>query len=92
MPSLRKFTSSCVCVPPYSVLAATISSPASQMFSIAIICAAIPLEVATAARPFSNAAMRSSKTATVGFDKREYTLPKVCRLNKLAACSALSKT
>ena len=50
------------------------------------------LPVATAARPPSKAAIRSSSTATVGLDKREYTLPKVCRLNKLAACSALSNT
>jgi len=55
MPSLRKLTSSWVWVPPYSVRAATIWSPASTTLSRA----AIPLDTATAARPPSSAAMES---------------------------------
>ncbi len=54
--------------------------------------AAMPLALATAARPPSSAATRSSSAATVGLLRREYTLPKVCRLNRAAACSALSNT
>ena len=92
MPRRPKPTPSCPTVPPYSVLAATMWSPFFRMASSAVICAAMPLAQARAARPFSSAAMRSSSTATVGLEMRLYTLPNVCRLNRLAACSALSKT
>ena len=63
-----------------------------SIHSKAHICAAWPELVASAARPDSNAATRSSKTDTVGLDSREYTFPNVCKLNKLEACSAESKT
>ena len=53
-------------MPPYSVLAATIWSPAFRRASRAVICAAMPLAQASAARAFSSAATRSSNTATVG--------------------------
>ena len=58
-------------VPPYSVLEATNSSPASISETSAMCCAACPEAVATAPMPFSRAAMRSSNTATVGFMMRE---------------------
>jgi hypothetical protein len=45
-------------------------SPFSRMLRKATISAAWPEAVATAARPFSNAATRSSNTAVVGFDRR----------------------
>ena len=51
--------------------AETISSPSRRMVSRAHICAAWPEEAASAARPPSSAAMRSSNTATVGFEIRE---------------------
>ena len=41
-------------------------SPATAKFAMAMNCAAWPEEVATAAMPFSRAAMRFSKTSTVG--------------------------
>ena len=60
-------------------------SPFCASVKSAVICAAIPVAAASAARPPSRAATRSSKAATVGFEMREYTLPNVCRLNRLAA-------
>ena len=45
-------------------------SPRLTMFRNATISAAWPEAVATAARPPSSAAMRSSNTAVVGFDSR----------------------
>ena len=92
MPNFFRFTASIVTLPPYSAPAATTWSPAVSRVISAIASAAMPLALATAARPPSSAATRSSSAATVGFDSREYTLPKVCRLNRLAAWSALSKT
>ena len=71
MPIFLSVTSSCVSVPPYSVRAATISSPCSATLSSATNCAAMPVAAATAARPPSSAATRSSSTATVGLDSRE---------------------
>ena len=92
MPNFFRFTASIVTVPPYSAPAATMWSPACRMVISASASAAMPLAAATPARPPSSAATRSSSAATVGLDRREYTLPKVCRLNRLAACSALSNT
>jgi hypothetical protein len=66
MPRREKPMPSCPTVPPYSVLAATMWSPAFRMASSAVICAAMPLAQASAARAFSSDATRSSKTATVG--------------------------
>ena len=60
-------------------------SPFCASVRSAIICAAMPVAAASAALPPSSAATRSSNAATVGFEMREYTLPKVCRLNRLAA-------
>ena len=71
MPILRNCTSNWLMVPPYRVLEATNSSPASISETSAMCCAAWPEAVATAPMPFSNAAMRSSNTATVGFMMRE---------------------
>ena len=42
IPIFRNVTSNCEYVPPYSVLAETISSPASNIVSKAVICADIP--------------------------------------------------
>ena len=92
MPNFARLTASIVTEPPYSEPAATMWSPCCRIVISAIVSAAMPLADATAARPPSSAAQRSSSAATVGFDKREYTLPKVCRLNSDAAWSALSKT
>jgi hypothetical protein len=74
------------------VEAETMWSPASASVSITAISAAWPVAAATAARPPSSAATRSSSTAVVGLERRVYTLPNVCRLNRLAACSAESNT
>ena len=92
MPNLRRFTASKLTVPPYKADAATTWSPACSKVVKAMVSAAMPLAEASPARPPSKAATRSSRAATVGLDRREYTLPKVCRLNKAAACSALSNT
>jgi hypothetical protein len=92
MPSFLRFTASMLTEPPYNAPAATMWSPCCSKVIKAIASDAMPLADASAARPPSSAATRSSSAATVGFDKREYTLPKVCRLNRLAACSALSNT
>ena len=70
MPSFLKFTLSMVFVPPYTLAEETTWSPLSRMLRNATISAACPEAVATAARPFSIAATRSSKTAVVGFDRR----------------------
>ena len=69
-PNLRKLTSNCVYVPPYRVLADTISSPASSRLLTAMNCAACPEDIASAATPFSSDATRSSRTAVVGFMMR----------------------
>ena len=71
MPSFFRFTPSSVCVPPYSVEAETMWSPALHSVRIAVASAAWPVAVASAARPPSIAAMRSSNTATVGLEMRE---------------------
>ncbi len=92
MPMRGKLTASMVMLPPYRLLAATTWSPCCSKVVNSSDSAAMPLAVATAARPPSSAATRSSNAATVGLLRREYTLPKVCRLNKLAACSASSNT
>ena len=92
MPNLARLTASMVTEPPYKAPAATTWSPACKMVMSAMVSAAMPEALATAARPPSSAATRSSSTATVGLLRREYTLPKVCRLNRDAACSALSNT
>ncbi len=46
-------------------------SPGCTMARIPVSWADMPLAVASAARPFSSAAMRSSSTATVGLLMRE---------------------
>ncbi len=71
MPSFFRFTPSSVCVPPYSVEAETAWSPAWSSVMIATASAAWPVAVASATRPPSRAATRSSRTATVGFEIRE---------------------
>ena len=58
-------------VPPYKLLSATISSPASATFRIEKAIAAIPEDNATAAVPPSSSATRCSNTSTVGFMMRE---------------------
>jgi hypothetical protein len=57
-------------VPPYSLAAETMWSPARAMFSSARADAACPLATATAAKPFSRSASRSSTTDVVGLDNR----------------------
>jgi len=52
---------------------------------MAMCMAAMPLAVHTAPTPPSNAARRSSSTATVGFEIRLYTYPGRSRLNSAAA-------
>ena len=47
--------------------------------------AACPLAVPIAPTPPSSAATRSSSTATVGFEMREYTCPARSMLNSAAA-------
>ena len=71
MPNLRRFTASIVTLPPYSAPAATTWSPACRIVISAIASAAMPLALATAARPPSSAATRSSSAATVGLLSRE---------------------
>ncbi len=71
MPSFFRFTPSSVCVPPYSVEADTTWSPALHSVRMAVASAAWPVAQASAARPPSSAATRSSSTATVGFEMRE---------------------
>ena len=66
MPSRPKPMPSCPTVPPYSVDAATMWSPVFRIARIAVICAAMPVAQASAARPPSSEATRSSSTATVG--------------------------
>ena len=60
-------------------------SPAEQIVKSAENNAAIPELVAVAAAASSNAATRCSKTATVGFDIREYKCPPTSILYKAAA-------
>ena len=71
MPNLARFTDSIVTLPPYSAPAATTWSPACSSVISAIASAAMPLALATAARPPSSAATRSSSAATVGLLRRE---------------------
>ena len=66
MPSREKPMPSWPTLPPYSVEAATMWSPAFRIASSAVICAAMPVAQASAARPPSSEATRSSSTATVG--------------------------
>ncbi len=70
MPKFLKFTASIVYVPPYTFADETTWSPLFRILRNATIPAACPLAVATAARPPSIAAMRSSNTAVVGFERR----------------------
>jgi hypothetical protein len=62
-------------------------APAPISVAIARCSAAWPLAVPIAPAPFSSAATRSSKTATVGFEIREYTWPARSMLNSAAAWS-----
>jgi hypothetical protein len=70
-PNFFRFTASIVTVPPYSAPAATMWSPLCSIVISAIASAAMPLADATAARPRSSAATRSSSAATVGLLRRE---------------------
>ena len=65
--------------------------PAPAMVHKPRCMAAWPLAVARPATPPSSAAMRSSSTALVGFEMREYTWPARSMLNSEAACSELLK-
>ncbi len=56
--------------PPYRFFDATMWSPALRSDATARWSAAVPLAVATAPTPPSSAAIRSSSTATVGFEMR----------------------
>ena len=71
MPICSNVTASCAYEPPYSVFEATMCSPARASVRSATICAAIPVDAASAARPPSSAATRSSSAATVGLEIRE---------------------
>ena len=71
MPNFVRLTASIVTVPPYSAPAAMTWSPACSIVISAIASAAMPLADATAARPPSSAATRSSSAATVGLLSRE---------------------
>ncbi len=71
MPNFFRLTASMVMLPPYSAPAATTWSPACSMVISAIASAAMPDALATAARPPSSAATRSSSAATVGLLRRE---------------------
>ena len=71
IPNFSKLTASIVTEPPYSAPAATMWSPACAMVISAIASADMPDALATAARPPSRAAIRSSSTATVGLLRRE---------------------
>jgi len=71
MPNFFRLTASIVTLPPYSAPAATTWSPACSKVISAIASAAMPLALATAARPPSSAATRSSSAATVGLLSRE---------------------
>ena len=61
--------------------------PAPAMVARPRCIAAWPLAVAMPATPPSSAAMRSSSTALVGFEMREYTWPARSMLNSEAAWS-----
>jgi hypothetical protein len=65
--------------------------PAPISVAMARCSAACPLAVAIAPTPCSSAAMRSSSTATVGLEMREYTCPARSMLNRAAACAESSK-
>ncbi len=71
MPNLARFTDSIDTEPPYSAPAATTWSPCCRMVISAIASAAMPDALASAARPPSSAATRSSSAATVGLLRRE---------------------
>ena len=64
------------------------SSPASRMFSNAIVTAAIPEEQATAPMPFSIEATLRSKESTVGLLILVYANPAALLLNTFSSCSA----
>ena len=71
MPNLARFTDSIDTEPPYSAPAATTWSPCCRIVISAIASAAMPEALASAARPPSSAATRSSSAATVGLLSRE---------------------
>ena len=85
MPKRASVYPSRLCEPPYSERLATMWLPAPISVTIARCSAACPLAVAMAPTPVSSAAMRSSNTATVGFEIREYTWPDRSMLNNAAA-------
>ena len=66
--------------------------PAPMSVAMARCSAACPDAVAIAPTPPSSAAMRSSSTATVGLEMREYTWPARSMLKSEAACSVSRKT
>ena len=84
-PSQLKLKPNWVIEPPYKLLEARNSSPGFKREKKAKNCAACPDEAHTAARPFSKLAILSSNTDIVGFVRREYIKPKVCKLNRSAA-------
>ncbi len=67
-------------------------APAPMIVTIARCSAAWPLAVAMAPTPPSSAATRSSSTAHVGFEIREYTCPARSMLKSAAAWSASGNT
>ena len=71
MPKRGSVYSSRLWVPPYSEREATMWSPALIIVATARCIAAWPLAVAIAPTPPSNALIRSSRTALVGFESRE---------------------
>mmetsp|Transcript_42078 Transcript_42078/g.85913 ORF Transcript_42078/g.85913 Transcript_42078/m.85913 type:complete len:240 (-) Transcript_42078:310-1029(-) len=70
-PNFKMVRDICWIVPPYSLLAHTMVSPAVMSAYNAIICAACPQEVQVDATPPSRAAILFCKTSTVGLVKRE---------------------
>jgi hypothetical protein len=71
MPKRRSVTSSWVIEPPYRFALETMWSPEPARLAKVMYCADRPLAVATAPRPPSRLAMRSSNAATVGLARRE---------------------
>ena len=91
-PNRGSVYSSRLWVPPYSERDATMCSPAPSNVATAKCVAACPLAVAMAPTPPSNALTRSSSTALVGLDRREYTWPARSMLKRPAAKSVSGNT
>lgn len=67
MPNLGRVMLNRFQVPPYRLVAETISSPAAAMFMMAKVSAVCPADTPSAPTPPSRAAIRCSKTSVVGF-------------------------